>query len=59
MKRPGKVKTLVSHIWFPELVLLARWDHMARNPNKKVTYDKERIMDQLNRRGMENYKWQN
>jgi hypothetical protein len=58
MKRPGKVKTLVSHVWFADLVLLARWDHMARNPRKKVTYDKDRIMDQLNRRGMENYKWQ-
>jgi hypothetical protein len=58
MKRPGKVKTLQSHVWFADLVLLARWDHMARNPRKKVTYDKDRIMDQLNRRGMENYKWQ-
>jgi hypothetical protein len=59
VKRPGKVKTLVSHVWFSDLVHLARWDKMARNPRKKVTYDKERIMDQLNRRGMENYKWQN
>jgi hypothetical protein len=58
MRRPGKVKTLVSSMWFPELVLLARWDHLARNPRKKVTYDKARIMDQLNRRGMENYKWE-
>jgi len=57
MRRPGKVKALASHVWFPELVLLARWDKMARNPRKNVTYDKERIMDQLNRRGMENYKW--
>jgi predicted HD phosphohydrolase len=58
MRRPGKVKALANHPWFPELVLLARWDKMARNPRKKVTYDKNRIMAQLNRRGMENYKWQ-
>lgn len=55
MRRPGKVKALATHPWFPELVLLARWDKMARNPRKKVTYDKDRMLDQLNRRGMEKY----
>jgi predicted HD phosphohydrolase len=57
MRRPGKVKHLAGHVWFPDLVLLARWDHMARNPRKNVTYDKFKIMNQLNRRGMENYNW--
>ena len=55
MRRPGKVKALATHPWFPHLVLLARWDKMARNPRKAVTYDRYRIINQLNRRGMENY----
>jgi predicted HD phosphohydrolase len=57
MKRPGKVKALSLSPWFTELVLLARWDKMARNPRKKTTYNKARIVDQLNRRGINRFDW--
>ena len=50
MKRHKKVQDLVSHPWLPELVLLARWDKMGRNPNmKNIEYDKQSIMDKLNK----------
>lgn len=32
---------------FFELSLLARWDKMGRDPNKKIKYDREKIIDQL------------
>ena len=48
MKQPIKVQKLTGHAWMPELVLLARWDKMGRNPNKKISYDPEKILDKLN-----------
>lgn len=49
MRRRKKVRELTNHCWLPELIQLARWDKMARNSNKAMKYDKEDIMDRLNK----------
>ncbi len=48
MRRLGKVRELIEHPWLPDLILLARWDKMGRNPRRKVQYDKEKIIERLN-----------
>jgi len=50
MKKLSKCEYLVSHPWLPELVQLARWDKMSRDPNKKVVYDKDKILTILNKK---------
>ena len=50
MKRLGKVKELMNHPWLPELIQLARWDHMAR---KKISYwsnelDRDAFVEKIN-----------
>lgn len=50
MKRLGKVQALMNHPWLPELVQLARWDHLAR---KKISYwcdefDRDSFVERLN-----------
>ena len=47
MKRLSKVQYLRNHEWFPDLVMLCRWDKLGRNPNKKCTYDRISIVDKL------------
>jgi len=47
MKKHSKVQELATHPWLPDLVQVARWDKLARNPNKKVNYDRVEIMDRL------------
>lgn len=49
MMRLGKCKELVEHPWFPELVQLARWDYMGRIPNCKPEYNRQIIIDKLNK----------
>lgn len=49
MKKLLKCKFLINHIWLPELIQLARWDKMGRNPNKKIKYDRQIIIDRLNK----------
>jgi len=48
MRRLGKVRELVEHLWLPDLILLARWDKMGRDPKRKVHYDKKKIIERLN-----------
>lgn len=48
MEKLSKCRWLSNHPWLSLLIQLARWDHKGRNPNMKVTYDKERIVEQLN-----------
>ena len=43
MKKYSKCIYLATHPWLPELIQLARWDKLGRNPNKKMIYDKEMI----------------
>jgi predicted HD phosphohydrolase len=47
MKRKKKVRYLVEHCWLPELIMLTRWDKMARNPNKKTVFNKAFIAENL------------
>ncbi len=49
MKKLSKVKELAEHPWLPELVFLARWDKKGRNPNALINYDRQGIMDILNK----------
>lgn len=48
MKKLSKAKQLAEHPWLPELIQLARFDKMGRNPNRKIKYDREDIMNKLN-----------
>ena len=49
MKKLSKVKELAEHMWLPELILLARWDKLGRNPRSKIVYDKDNIVERLNK----------
>jgi len=49
MKKLSKCKELAEHPWLPELVQLARFDKKGRNPNVKSKYDKEDIIERLNK----------
>jgi hypothetical protein len=42
-KKLSKCKKLTENVWFGDLIQLARWDHMGRNPNKKMIYDPDKI----------------
>ena len=55
MRKLGKCLELADHPWLPELVQLARWDKLARNPKKKVKYGREEIMERLNKIGMSRF----
>lgn len=48
MKKRSKVESLSNHPWLPELIMLARWDKIGRNPRRKIIYDKEKIINNLN-----------
>lgn len=48
MKRKKKVKDLADHCWLQDLILLARWDKMARNPNKHIEFNRGEITKHLN-----------
>lgn len=48
MRKRSKVEFLINHPWLPDLIMLARWDKIGRNPRRKITYDKEKIIDRLN-----------
>lgn len=49
MKKLSKVQELANHGWLPELAFLARWDKMGRNPRRKIIYDRNKIVDRLNK----------
>ena len=49
MRKRSKVKELLEHPWLSDLCALARWDKLGRNPNRKVYYDKEQIIERLNK----------
>lgn len=48
MRKKSKVEYLNEHPWLPELIMLAKWDKMGKNPRCKTVYDKEKIIDRLN-----------
>lgn len=49
MRKKSKVEGLISHPWFSDLTLLARWDKMGRSPNVVIAYDRETIIQKLRR----------
>ena len=49
MMRLKKCAELIEHPWFPELVQLARFDKLGRNPCYKPKYDKDLIIERLNK----------
>lgn len=49
MKRRSKINYLIEHCWLPELIQLARFDKLARNPAKQIKYDKDRLTNRLNK----------
>jgi len=49
MKRLKKVHELRDHMWLPELVMLARWDKLGRNPNTIVNYSRAFILLNIER----------
>jgi len=44
MRRPGKVRNLIENPWFPDLALLGRWDKMGRDPNRKLIFDRDKLI---------------
>ena len=48
MRKQNKVKELIGHPWLPELILLARWDKMGRNPHRHIEYNPDNILEKLN-----------
>lgn len=50
MSKLSKCQFLASHPWLSNLIQLARWDRMGRNPNSKIKYDKEYIIERLNKK---------
>ncbi len=48
MKKLSKIQKLIEHPFIPDLLLLARWDKLARNPNKMIKFDKDQIIRKLN-----------
>ena len=49
MKRIGKIRELIGHPWFPDLIHLVRIDKMGRNPNRKIELSKDIIQKGLER----------
>jgi len=49
MRKLSKVHYLINHPWIPELIYLARWDKMGRNPNRNIKYDRQTIKNKLNK----------
>jgi len=49
MKRYSKVHELIDHPFLSDLILLARWDKMGRDPRRVIHYDRQVIIDRLNK----------
>jgi len=47
MMKKTKIDYLVRHPWLPDLLLLARWDKMGRNPHSREEYDKIALIEQF------------
>jgi len=56
MKKLSKVQDLAGHPWLGDVVFLARWDKLGRNPNTKVNYNRQDIIDRLNKIVEERFK---
>ena len=47
MRKRSKVMELYNHEWFPDLVMLARWDKMGRVAHWVPKYDRVKLIDTL------------
>lgn len=47
MKDKKKIHYLYNHQWFPELILLTRWDTMGRRPSHKPEYSRVDIIHKI------------
>ena len=47
MRRHKKVKELIEHEWLPDLILLARWDKLGRDPNKETRYNRIELIERF------------
>ena len=47
MRKRSKVMELYQHEWFPDLVMLARWDKMGRQPHWIPKYDRVKLIERL------------
>jgi predicted HD phosphohydrolase len=56
MKKHSKVKELVEHPWFIELIQLSRFDKMGRNPNKQTKFDRNILIEKINNKIKERFK---
>lgn len=56
MRKLSSCKYLSEHPWLPELIQLARFDKMGRNPNKTTKFEPERIIDRLNEKADKHFK---
>lgn len=50
MRKITKVRAFHGHPWFPDLVQLARFDKAGRDPDIVSVFDRQDIVDKLNRR---------
>jgi predicted HD phosphohydrolase len=57
MRGLKKCKDLADHPWFSELVQLARFDNIGRIRNYQPTYNKQEIIDRLNKAIEEHWKY--
>lgn len=48
MKKLSKIHNLANHPWLSDLIMLARWDKLGRNPNAKISYNYNEIISRLN-----------
>jgi len=48
MRRFKKSLDMPNHPYFVDLIRLHRWDRMGRNPFRRINFDEEKILEQLN-----------
>ena len=49
MKKLGKAKEISEHPWASDLLQVARWDKMGRRPGYVPKYNREDLIDRLNK----------
>ncbi len=56
MRKLGKCSAIVNHPWLPELNQLCRFDKMGRKKVHNPEYDKQKIVDRLNKSGLKHFR---
>jgi len=55
MRKVGKARGIGNHPWLPCMVALYRWDRMGRNKNRKLTFDRAKVTEKINRAANNNF----